>query len=138
MLQLLHREPGKGSKSFDQKGILIISTFFHHSLLIHKLPCRVPQDIPLASPTKNISPESESPKVDKPPSPSTGKTIPETMNLLGSEDINVPVGASSNLASPPASDSSQDATHQHPRPDPAIHQDASPISLKLFRLRSMV
>jgi hypothetical protein len=33
----------------------------------------VPQDIHLTSPAKNHTPESESPKVDKPPSPSTGK-----------------------------------------------------------------
>jgi hypothetical protein len=37
----------------------------------------MPEDIHLASYAKNLVTESESPKVDKPPSPSTGKTFPD-------------------------------------------------------------
>jgi hypothetical protein len=110
LLQLLHQGPRKGFRSSDPKGMLIISTFFYHLLLINKLPCRVPQDIPSASPTKNIPTENYSPKVNKPPSPSPGKIIPEMQNLPGSEDINVPTSAASNLASQPAADPSRDAT----------------------------
>jgi hypothetical protein len=72
--------------------------------------------------------------VDKPPSPFAGKTILETLNPLGSEDINVPTSAASNPASPPVADSSRDAAHQPPRPDLALHQDASQISPKSFGL----
>jgi hypothetical protein len=57
-------------------------------LLICKLPCRVPQDIHLASHTMNLLPESESPKVDKPLSPSTGKTSPEMSKPPGPKDTN--------------------------------------------------
>jgi hypothetical protein len=120
LLQLLHREFRKGSQSFDQKGILILSTLFYRLLLIRKLSCRVPQDIPSASPAKNISPKSESPKVDKPLSPFVGKTLPEMTNTLGSEDINVPTSVASNPTSPSAADLRRDATHQSPRPDPAV------------------
>jgi hypothetical protein len=59
-LQTLHQGPKKGSKSFDPKGMLITSSFFCYSLLIHELPCRVPQDIPSTSPAKNIPTEGES------------------------------------------------------------------------------
>jgi hypothetical protein len=76
MFQLLHREFKKGSRSSNQKGIFIISCFCYHSLLIRRLPCRVPQDIHSASPAKDIQPESECPKVDKPPCPSAIKTLP--------------------------------------------------------------
>jgi hypothetical protein len=93
----------------------------------------VPQDIPSASPVKNIPMESESSKVDKPPSPSAGKTILEMPNLPGSEDINVPPGVASNLP-PLAADPSCDVVHQPSRPDPAVHQDASLISPKSFGL----
>jgi hypothetical protein len=94
----------------------------------------VPQDIPSASLAKDISPESEPPKVDKPLSPSAGKTFPETPNPTGPKDINVPTGAASNQTSPPAADSRHDAAHQPPRPDPAMHQGASPLNPKSFGL----
>jgi hypothetical protein len=55
--------------------MLILSTLFYHLMLFRKLPCRVPQDIPSASPAKNIAPESEFPKEDKPPSSSAEKTF---------------------------------------------------------------
>jgi hypothetical protein len=134
LLQLLHREFRKGSQSSDQKGILILSTLFYCLLLSCKLPCRVPQDIPLASPTKNIPHKSRSPKVDKPPSPCVGKTLLEMLNPADSEDINVPTGATRNLTSPLATDSRRDTTHQSPRPDSTVHQEASPISPKSFGL----
>jgi hypothetical protein len=94
----------------------------------------VPQDIPLASPAKNLPPESESPKVDKPPSPSAGKTFLEMLNPLGPEGINVRTGAASNPTSPSAADLRRDATHQSPRPDPIECQEASPLSGKSFGL----
>jgi hypothetical protein len=131
---LLHWELGKGSRSSDPKGIIIINSFFYHLLLIHRLPCRVTQDIPLASPAKDSQLKSESPKVDKPLSPSTGKTLPKPPNPSGLEDTHVPIGVASNLTSPPAADSRRDATRQSPSPDPAMHQDASPISPKSFGL----
>jgi hypothetical protein len=124
----------KGSRSSDQKGILILNTFFSVCLLIYKLSRRVPQDIPLASPAKNLPPETESPKVDKPPSTSAGKTFLEMLNPLGPEGINVWTGAASNPTSPSAADSRRDATHQSPRPDPTECQEASPLSGKSFGL----
>jgi hypothetical protein len=81
----------KRSRSSDQKGILSLSTLFYHLLLIRKLPCRVPQDIPSASRAKNISSKSESPKVDKPLSPSARKNPsrdPETPGLRGRQCSN--------------------------------------------------
>jgi hypothetical protein len=135
LFQLLHWEFRKGSRSSDQKGTFIISSFFYHSLLIRKLPCRVPQGIPSASPAKDIQPESESPKVKKPPSPSAGKTLPKMLNPPCSEDTNVPTSAASNPAFPPATYSSHDVVHQPPWPDPALHQDGSRISPKSFGLR---
>jgi hypothetical protein len=77
----------------------------------------VPQDVPSASPAKDIPPESESPKVDKPLSPFAGKTLPKMLNPPGSEGTNVPIGTASNPASPPAANSSHDVTHQPPRPE---------------------
>jgi hypothetical protein len=50
--------------------------------------------------------------VDKPPSPSAGKTFPETPNPPASKDINVPTGATSNPTSQSAADSRCDAAHQ--------------------------
>jgi hypothetical protein len=64
------------------------------------------------------------------------KTLPETPNPPGSEDIDIPTGAISNPTSPSAADSRRDAAHQSPRPDPTVHQDASPISPKSFGLRA--
>jgi hypothetical protein len=96
----------------------------------------VPQDIPSASPTRDIQPEGKSSKVNKPPSPSAGKTPPETPNPLGSKGTRVPTGATSNPTSPPADESQRDATHQSPMPDPARHQDASLISPKSFGLEA--
>jgi hypothetical protein len=136
LLQLLHREFKKGSRSYDQKGVLILSTLFYRFLLTRKLPCTVPQDIPSASPAKNISPDSESPQVDKPLSPSARKTLQGTLNHPGSEDINVPTGVVSILTSPSAADWRRDAAHQSPWPDPAMHQDASPVSPKSFGLEA--
>jgi hypothetical protein len=136
LLQLLQWELGKGSRSSDQKGILIISSFFYCLLLIHRLPCRVPQDIPSASLAKNIPPESESPKVNNPLNPSAKKTLLETPNPPGSVDTNVPTGVASNLTSPPAADWRCDAANQSLRPDPTMHHDASPISSKSFELRA--
>jgi hypothetical protein len=124
----------QGSRSSDPKGMLITSTFFCYLLLIWEPPCRVPQDIPSAFPTKNIPTKSESPKVEKPLSPSTGKTILETPNLPSSKDINVPTGAAGNPAAPPAADPSHDAAHQPSPPYPTIHQDASPIGPRSFGL----
>jgi hypothetical protein len=128
LLQLLHQELGKGSRSSNQKGIFIASTFFYRLLLICKLPCRMLQDIPSASPTKNISSEHKSSKVGKPLSPSIGKIPARTLNPPGLEDINVPTGATSNPTSSPSTDLGCDTAHQSRRPDPAMHQDASPIS----------
>jgi hypothetical protein len=102
--------------------------------LIRRLPCRVPQDIPSASPTRDIQPKGESPKMDKPPSPSTRKPLQRHQTPAGSEGTRNPTGPMSNPTSPPTSDSQCDATHQYPRPDPARHQDASPVSPKSFGL----
>jgi hypothetical protein len=103
-------------------------------LLICKLPCIVTQDIHSASHAKNLVPKSESPKVDKPPSPSTGKTFLEMSKPLGPEDTNASAGAASNLTSRSTADLGHDATHQSPRPDPTEHQEASPQSPKSFGL----
>jgi hypothetical protein len=94
----------------------------------------VPQDIPSASPAKNLPPKSKSPKVDKPPSPFAGKTFPEMSNALGPENINVLVGAASHPTSPSTTDSRHDAAHQSPRPDPIEPQELSPLSAKSFGL----
>jgi hypothetical protein len=78
--------------------------------------------------------ESESPKVDKPPSHSTRKALPKLLNPSGIEGTHVPTGAASNPTSPPAADSRCDAARQSPSPDPAMQQDASPITPKSFGL----
>jgi hypothetical protein len=124
-----------------RKGIPILRskryTYLDYSLLpllIHKLQYRVPQDICSPSPAKNIALDSKSPKVDKPLSPSIGKTFPETPNPPGLEDISIPTGVASNPTSMSAADSRRDATHQSPRPDPVVHQEASSISPKSFGL----
>jgi hypothetical protein len=89
-------------------------------LLIRKLPCRVP--------------ESESPKLDKPPSPFAGKTFPETLKPPGPEGNNASAGAASNLTSPYATDSGCDAAQQSARPDYTECQEVSPQIPKSFRL----
>jgi hypothetical protein len=96
----------------------------------------VPHDIPSASPAKNIPLESKSLKVDKPPSPSARKTLPETPNPPGLEGINLPIAATSTLTSESATDSRRDATHQSPKPNPTRHQEASPLSPKSFGLEA--
>jgi hypothetical protein len=103
-------------------------------LLTHRLSCKVPQDIPSASLVRDIPPERESPKVDKPPSPPAGKTPLKMPNPPSAEGTRVPTGGTSNPIFPPVGDSQRDATHQSPRPDPAKHQDASPTSPKSFGL----
>jgi hypothetical protein len=121
-----------------QKGIPILqskryihhkSSLFYHSSLICGLPCRVPQDIPSSSPTRDIQLEGESLKVDKPLSPSARKTPLKTPNHPGLEGTHVPSNPTSNPTSPPTGDSQRDATRQSPRPDPSRHQDTPPISL---------
>jgi hypothetical protein len=94
----------------------------------------VPQDIHSASHAKNLALESESPKVDKPSSPSAGKTFPEMSKPPGPEDTNASAGAASNLTSPSAADSGHDAADQSPRPDPTERQEASQQSPKSFGL----
>jgi hypothetical protein len=136
LLQLLHQRFRKGSQSSDRKGILILSTLFYCLLLIRKLSCRVPQDIPSATPAKNIPPESKSPKVDKPLSPSAEKTFLEMSNPADPEDIHLPTSAASNPTSPLIADSRCDTADPSPRPDSTVHREASPISPESFRLRA--
>jgi hypothetical protein len=94
----------------------------------------VPQDIHSASHAKNLPPETESPKVDKPPSPSAGKTFPEMPNPLGPEYTNVLAGATSNPTSPFVTDLRRDTIYQSTRPDLTERQEASPLSPKSFGL----
>jgi hypothetical protein len=94
----------------------------------------VPQDIHSVSHAKNLASKSESPKVDKPLSPSAGKTFLEMSKPPGSEDTNALAGTASNLNSASATDLGRDATHQSPSPDPTEYQEASPQSPKSFRL----
>jgi hypothetical protein len=84
------------------------------------------QDIHSVSPVKNLAPESESPKVDKPPSPSVGKSFPEMSKRMGLENANASTDAASNLTSPSAADSRCDAANQSPWPGPTENQEASP------------
>jgi hypothetical protein len=94
----------------------------------------VPQDIHSVSHAKNLVLESESPKVDKPPSPSTRKTFPNMSKPPSPKDTNASAGATSNPTSPSATDSGRDADHQSSRPDPTERQEASPLNPKSFRL----
>jgi hypothetical protein len=94
----------------------------------------VPQDIHSASPIKKLVPESESKKVDKPPSPSTGKTFLEMSKPSGPEDTNASTSVASNPASSSAPDSVHDVAHQSPRPDPTECQEAFPQSPMSFGL----
>jgi hypothetical protein len=116
----------KGIPILRSKRYLHHKFFFYHSLLICRLPCRVPQDIPLSSLARDTQPEG------KPPSPSAEKTLPKTSNTLSSKGTD----ATSALTSKPAGDSRRHTTQQSPRPDPTMHQDASAISPKLFGLRA--
>jgi hypothetical protein len=88
VFQLLHRELQKGSRSFNPKGIFIISSF-------------------LLSLNVNL------------------QTLPKMPNPPGSEDTHAPTGATRNLTPSPVGDLRHDAAHQSPRPDPAMHRDAS-------------
>jgi hypothetical protein len=72
--------------------------------------------------------------VDKPSSPSDGKTLPETPNPLGLEDINVPTGAASNPTSLSVADLIRGTAHQSLRLDPTERQDAFPLSPMSFGL----
>jgi hypothetical protein len=103
-------------------------------MLILKFPCRVPQDIPSASPTKNNAPGSESPKVENPPSPSTKKSSLAMSKPPGLEDIKASTSASRNLTSPSITNSRRDAAHQSLGPSPTERQEASPQDPKSFRL----
>jgi hypothetical protein len=94
----------------------------------------VPQDIHSNSHAKNLVPKSESPKVDKPLSPSARKTFPETSKPLSPKNNNALASAASNLTSPCAANLGHDATHQSARQDPTEHQEVSPQSPKSFRL----
>jgi hypothetical protein len=94
----------------------------------------VPQDIHSASHAKSLPSESESPKVDKPLSPSAGKTFPEMSKPPSPEDTSTPVGAAGNPTFPSVADSGCDAAHQSPRSDPIERQEASPQSPKSFGL----
>jgi hypothetical protein len=100
----------KGIPILRSKRNAYLQYSFYHLMLIHKLPCRVPQDIPSASPAKDIAPESESKKVDKSLSPSAGKTFLTMLKPPDLEDTNASTGASSNPTSPSAADSGHDNT----------------------------
>jgi hypothetical protein len=94
----------------------------------------LPQDIPSASQTKDPPPESESPKVDKPPSPSTGQSSQKMLKPPGPEVTDIPTGAKGDSTFSSTTDSGHDAAHQSPRPEPIEHTEASPQNPKSFGL----
>jgi hypothetical protein len=125
LLQLLHREFGKGSRSFDQKGILILSTFFY----------RLSVNLPSSMQSASRYPFSLSCKEHSTPE-SYWKNHPRDAESPRSEDIHILASAARNLASPSVADSRCDAANQSPSPDPTKHQEASPLSPKSFRLEA--
>jgi hypothetical protein len=78
----------------------------------------VPQDIPLASHAKNILAGGESPKVDKPLSPSTKKSVQEKSKPPSPGNANGSAGAEGAPPSPTAADSRCDAARDSSRLDP--------------------
>jgi hypothetical protein len=83
-----------------------------------------------------MQPEGESLKMDKPPSPSMGKTLPKMPNPPNSGDTHAPTSDTTNPTPLAAGDSRHEVVRQSPRPDPAMYRDASPISPKSFGLRA--
>jgi hypothetical protein len=81
----------------------------------------VPQDIHSASHAKKTLVESESPKVDKPPSPLAGKSTSKMSMPLGPEDTEDPTGAKGVPTSPSEASLGCDATLQFPGPEPTEH-----------------
>jgi hypothetical protein len=94
----------------------------------------VPQDIHSTSHAKETFVESESPKVDKPPSPSARKSTPDMSKALGPEDMEDPTSTKGIPTSPSDASLCRDAAHQSPRTEPTKHPEASSQSHKSFGL----
>jgi hypothetical protein len=72
--------------------------------------------------------------VDKPLSPSIGKTFSKTSKHPCPKHTNASTGAAGIPTSPSVADSGHDAANQSPRLDLTAHQEASPQSPKSFGL----
>jgi hypothetical protein len=81
----------------------------------------VPKDIDPASHAKKTPTESESPRVDKPPSPPAGKSTPETSKPLSLGDTEDPTGAKGTPTSPSDASLGRDTAPQFTNPKPTEH-----------------
>jgi hypothetical protein len=136
LLQLLNWEFGKGFRSSDPKCILILNTSFTVYLVTHGFLCRVPQDIHPASHANKNPVESESPRVDKPPSHSARESTPKTSKPPGPEDTEDPSGAKGTLTSPSGAILGHEVAPQFPSPKPTEHPEASLENPESFGLEA--
>jgi hypothetical protein len=134
LLQLLHQESRKGLRSSNPKGILILNTTFTVYPVTHRFLRRVPQYTHPASHAKKNPVQSESPRVDKPVSPSARKSTMETSKPPVPEDTEDPIGAKGTLSCPSNASMGHDAAPQFPCPKPTEHPKASPENPESFGL----
>jgi hypothetical protein len=114
LLQILRWVPRKGLQSIHQEGTPVLKIyiyFFITDYLVNREPlCRVPKDFNLVPSAKSVPVGSESPKVDKPPSPQTEKTTPEPLKPLSPTGAQSPVGAGGTPTTPTHMASGHDCT----------------------------
>jgi hypothetical protein len=94
----------------------------------------VPQAIPSAPHAKNVPAGGESPKVDKPMSPSAEKPTLEKSSPPSTGKAKGYVGAEGAPPSPTTADSRRDTTHDSPRPDPTELSGMSPQNSQSYGL----
>jgi hypothetical protein len=96
--------------------------------------CRVPRDINLDSSTKGISISSESPKVDKPPSPQAEKTMPEPLKPPSPKDARGSPSTGDAPPSPTRAASGHNPTGTYSNPKTVESPVASPSSPRSYGL----
>jgi hypothetical protein len=137
LVRLLHRVPGKESRSINQEGTPVLNIFFISNYLVNREPlCRVPEDINPAPSTKSVPVGSESPKADKPPSPQADTTTPEPLKPPSATGAQSPIGADGTLTSPIHMASGQDAANNSPKPESTEWPEMPPPSPRSYGLEA--
>jgi hypothetical protein len=98
---------------------------------------RIPRDINSDSSVKGAPTDSESPKVDKPPSPLAEKPVLEPSKPSSPESVQGPSGAVDTLTSPSRATSSHDTTNISPRPEPTETPEVFPPSPRSYGLEAL-
>jgi hypothetical protein len=93
-------------------------------------------ECPKISHAKKAPVERESPRVEKPPSPSAGKSTSEASKPVGPKENEDPAGAKDVPTSPSNASLGRDIAHPFLGPEPSEHPEASPQSPKSFGLRA--